>query len=47
MFEQEVAAAERQDALHWQVGGKLARDSAGDAVLDVTARDAHGAPLAG
>ena len=27
--------------------GKLARDGAGEAVLDVTARDAQGAPLAG
>ena len=26
MFEQDVARAEQQDALHWQVGGKLARD---------------------
>jgi nitrogen fixation protein FixH len=42
-----VAVAERQNALHWQVSGKLTRDGAGQAVLDVTARDAHGAPLAG
>ena len=46
-FEHELAVAERQDALHWQVGGKLTRDTAGEAVLDVTARDAKGAPLAG
>ena len=39
--------AERQDALHWQVDGKLTRDAAGEAVLDVTARDAKGAPVAG
>jgi len=38
---------QRQDALHWQVSGTLTRDGAGVAVLDVTARDAHGAPLAG
>jgi len=45
MFEQEVARADRQDARHWQVGGKLARDRAGEAVLDITARDQKGAPL--
>ena len=41
-FEQEVGLVERQDALHWQVSGTLTRDRAGDAVLDVTARDAQG-----
>jgi nitrogen fixation protein FixH len=46
-FEQDVATAQRQDALHWQVSGKLARDGADQAVLDVEARDASGAPLAG
>jgi nitrogen fixation protein FixH len=46
-FEQEVGLVQRQDALHWQVTGKIARDSAGVAVLDVTARDAQGAPLSG
>ena len=46
-FEQDVATAQRQDALHWQVSGKLARDGAGLAVLDVTARDAKGTPLSG
>jgi nitrogen fixation protein FixH len=42
-----MAVAERQDALHWQVSGKLTRDGAGQAVLDVTARDARGAALSG
>jgi nitrogen fixation protein FixH len=46
-FEQDVATAQRQDALHWQVSGKLARDAAGQAALDVEARDANGAPLTG
>jgi nitrogen fixation protein FixH len=46
-FGHEVAVAERQDSLHWQVSGKLTRDGAGQAVLDVTARDAQGALLAG
>jgi nitrogen fixation protein FixH len=47
MFEQDVARAEQQDALHWKIDGKLARDSAGAAVLDISARDAKGAPLPG
>jgi nitrogen fixation protein FixH len=46
-FGQDVAVAQRQDALHWQVSGKLTRDAAGLAVLDVFARDANGAPIAG
>ena len=46
-FEREAGLAQRQDALHWQVGGTLKRDRAGDAVLDVTARDAQGALLRG
>ena len=45
MFEQEVARAGQQDDLHWQVGGKIARDKAGEAVLDISARDAKGIPL--
>jgi nitrogen fixation protein FixH len=47
VFEQEVARAERQDARHWQVSGKLVRDRNGEAVLDLTARDDKGAPLTG
>ena len=46
MFEQDVARAEQQDALHWQVDGKLKRDT-GEAMLDISARDAKGAPLTG
>jgi nitrogen fixation protein FixH len=46
-FEQEAGLARRQDALHWQVTGALARDRAGEAVLDVTARDDKGAALKG
>jgi nitrogen fixation protein FixH len=45
MFEQDVARAEQQDGLHWQVGGKIARDKAGEAVLDISTRDAKGIPL--
>ena len=47
MFTREMAQAERQRALRWQVDGKLVRDRAGDAVLDISARDARGVPLAG
>ena len=46
-FEQEVARIKQQDSLHWQVSGALKREGAGDAVLDVTARDAQGNPLSG
>lgn len=45
MFEQEVANAEKQDARHWQVAGRLTHEKAGQAVLDLTARDGKGAPL--
>jgi nitrogen fixation protein FixH len=47
MFEREISRAGQQDGLHWQVDGKIARDKAGAAVLDISARDAKGAPLAG
>ena len=46
-FEQEVGLVARQDELHWQVSGTLARDGTGVAVLDVTVRDAQGTPLSG
>jgi len=46
MFEQDVARAEQQDALHWHVDGKLKGD-AGEVMLDISARDAKGAPLTG
>jgi len=46
-FEHEVAVADQQDALHWQVTGTLTRDKAGEATLDVIAHDAQGAPLSG
>src|SRR5512146_2690337 len=47
LFEQEVAKAERQDARRWQVDGKLTRDRAGEAVLDISARDDKGAAVTG
>lgn len=47
IFEKEVARAGQQDELRWQVGGNIVRSKAGEAVLDISARDAQGAPLAG
>ncbi len=47
MFERELARAEKQDELRWRVDGKIARDKAGDAVLDISARDVSGVLLAG
>lgn len=47
MFESEVARAERQQALHWRVDGTLKHNRQGDAVLDLTVRDAQGGPVAG
>jgi nitrogen fixation protein FixH len=47
MFEQDVARAGQQEALHWKVGGKLSRDKAGEAVLDISTRDAREMPLTG
>jgi len=47
MFTEEIASAQRQDALHWHVNGKLTRDRAGEAVLDINARDGQSAPLTG
>lgn len=47
VFEQDIARAEQQDALRWQIEGKLARNGAGEAVLDLSARDAKSIPLPG
>jgi nitrogen fixation protein FixH len=47
LFEQEIAKAERQQALGWQVSGKLARDKVGEAVLDIEVRDTKGSPVDG
>ena len=46
-FRSEVARAERQQAMHWRVDGKLRRVGADEAVLDITVHDAQGAPVAG
>ena len=47
MFGQDIVRAEQQDALHWQVNGKLSRDSAGNAILDISVRDSKGVPMNG
>ncbi len=47
MFEQEVAKAERQQELKWQVDGALVRGRGGAAVLDISVRDAQGQPVDG
>jgi len=46
-FKQTMANAEKQAELHWQVDGKLGRDKAGEAVLDIAVRDAGGVPVSG
>jgi nitrogen fixation protein FixH len=47
LFEREIEQAERQQALGWHVDGSLVRDRAGQAVLDITVRDAQGGPVGG
>jgi nitrogen fixation protein FixH len=47
LFKQEIAKAERQQALGWQVSGMLTRDKTGAAVLDIAVRDAQGSPVSG
>jgi nitrogen fixation protein FixH len=45
-FGRDIAAAEAQDALHWQVRAKVAADN-GATLVEVIATDAAGRPLAG
>jgi nitrogen fixation protein FixH len=47
MFEGEVAKAKRQEAMHWRVDGNLKHDRKGEAVLDLSVRDAQGALVTG
>jgi nitrogen fixation protein FixH len=46
-FGREVAAAQRQDALHWSVTARLDRTAPGAAGLIVSAQDRDGRPVAG
>jgi nitrogen fixation protein FixH len=45
LFKQDIAAAEQQDALHWRIDGRIARNAGGAAVLDISARNDGGMPL--
>jgi nitrogen fixation protein FixH len=47
MFKHEEALAARQAALRWRVDGKITRDKAGEAVLDVAVRDNNGVAVTG
>lgn len=47
MFEREVAKAERQQELNWQVDGALVRGRGGATVLNISVRDTQGQPVDG
>ena len=46
-FEQEIAAARAQQALHWQVQANVAKTNEGETLVEISARDADGTPLSG
>jgi len=46
-YQNEIAAAQRQDDRHWQVSAAAKRDAAGNVSVNIVARDAQGAPLKG
>src|ERR1019366_9938190 len=46
-FDQEIAAARAQQALHWQVQAKVTTTDEGRTLVEIFARDANGAPLSG
>lgn len=46
-FERDIAAAQAQDALHWQVSGKVARAAGDRAAAEVSVRDTAGRPVTG
>jgi nitrogen fixation protein FixH len=46
-FDQEIAAARLQEALHWQVQAKVAKSDKGETLVEISARDANGATLSG
>jgi nitrogen fixation protein FixH len=46
-FDEEIAAARAQQALHWQVDAKVERTDEGKTLVEITARDADGTPLPG
>jgi nitrogen fixation protein FixH len=46
-YQNEIAAAQRQDDRHWQVSAAAKRDAAGNVSVSIVARDAQGVPLKG
>ncbi len=46
-YKQEAEAAAAQEALNWQVDGRIVRNPAGEAVLTVSVKDAKLAPVHG
>jgi nitrogen fixation protein FixH len=46
-YEKEIAAAHAQDARHWEVDAHVERGADGAALLQLTARDKEGRPVAG
>jgi nitrogen fixation protein FixH len=46
-FDAEIAAARSQHALHWQVQAEVKRTDGGETLIEISARDADGAPLRG
>jgi nitrogen fixation protein FixH len=46
-FTRDLAMAKAQDDQHWQIEAKVTPAPGGQAVLDITARDAAGMPLTG
>jgi nitrogen fixation protein FixH len=47
VFDEEIAAARAQQALHWQVEAEVARADGGEILVTISARDANGTPLPG
>jgi nitrogen fixation protein FixH len=46
-YQNEIAAAQRQDDRHWQVSAAAKRDAAGHVDVSIVARDAQSVPLKG
>src|SRR6266567_1365889 len=46
-FDREIAAAQAQQALHWQVEAKVAGSDGGATRIEISVRDANGGPIMG
>src|SRR3954462_12552761 len=46
-YESEITAAHDQNARNWKVDAHIGRDSAGDATVQLEARDNEGTPMSG